>query len=87
VEPLLGQTADDEVEMPAVFKLLDATMGKDKISFFLSFKELVDQISFNLSLARNPGSSKWGGRPPPPGKNNKCKNKVNELLCVGFFFE
>ncbi len=31
VEPLLGRTADDEVEMPAVFKLFDATMGEMRL--------------------------------------------------------
>ncbi len=42
VEPLLGRTADDEVEMPAVFKLLDATMGKDEISYSkLSYKLVI----------------------------------------------
>jgi hypothetical protein len=42
VEPLLGRTVDDEVEMPAVFKLFDATMGKDEISYSkLSYKLVI----------------------------------------------
>ncbi len=42
VEPLLGRSADDEVEMPAVFKLFDATMGKDEISY--------SKLSYNLII-------------------------------------
>ncbi len=87
VEPLLGRTADDEVEMPAVFKLLDATMGKGEICYLklsyklITFKELVDQISFNLSLARNPRSSKC---PLPPWKKERCSTFLWAGCCEWF---
>ncbi len=32
LEPLLGRTVD-ELEMPAVFKLFDATMGRAELSY------------------------------------------------------